>query len=192
MDNMLAHSAGGFFVWPECAVVSNPRQVCGDSPHKGKEVCMSIYLVQHGLSLPKDVDPQKGLSDEGRADVKRIAGVAQGYGIQVAKILHSGKSRAQQTAEIFAEYLSPAGGVDRLDGLKPLDDVVPIASTLDPHSNTMYVGHLPFMERLAAFLLTGSHAKPVFKFQNGGIVSLYEEADLGSWVIKWALMPKID
>jgi hypothetical protein len=26
---------------------------------------MALYLVQHGLSLPKDKDPQKGISTEG-------------------------------------------------------------------------------------------------------------------------------
>jgi len=26
---------------------------------------MALYLVQHGKSLPKDKDPQKGLSEEG-------------------------------------------------------------------------------------------------------------------------------
>ena len=26
---------------------------------------MAIYLVQHGISLAKDIDPERGLSDEG-------------------------------------------------------------------------------------------------------------------------------
>lgn len=153
---------------------------------------MSIYLVQHGLSLPKDIDPEKGLSEKGAADVNRIAEVAQGYGVQVARIVHSGKKRARQTARIFAARLQPAAGVTSQDGMRPLDDVTVWASKIDSASNTMYVGHLPFMERLAAFLLTGSYEKPVFKFQNGGIVSLYEDLDLETWVIRWALMPKID
>jgi hypothetical protein len=29
---------------------------------------MSLYLVQHGKSLSKDADPEKGLSEEGRID----------------------------------------------------------------------------------------------------------------------------
>lgn len=153
---------------------------------------MSIYLVQHGLSLSKDIDPEKGLSEKGMAEVNRIAGVAEGYGVQVSRILHSGKKRARETAEIFAARLQPAEGVAIIGGMKPLDDVTVLVDKIDSYSNTMYVGHLPFMERLAAFLLTGTHVKPVFKFQNGGIVCLYEDTDLGSWVIRWALMPKID
>jgi len=153
---------------------------------------MSIYLVQHGLCLSKEIDPEKGLSEKGMAEVNRIADVAQGYGVQVARIVHSGKKRALETAEIFAARLQPAEGVTTISGLMPMDDVTVLAAKIDSTSNAMYVGHLPFMERLAAFLLTGEHAKPVFKFQNGGIVCLYEDADLGSWVIRWALMPKID
>jgi phosphohistidine phosphatase len=153
---------------------------------------MSIYLVQHGLSLPKEIDPEKGLSEKGITDVERIADVAQGYRVQVATIVHSGKKRARQTAEILASRLEPPEGVAAVPGLRPMDDVVAFSARIESDSNTMYVGHLPFMERLAAFLLTGNYDKPVFKFQNGGIVCLYQDVDLQTWVIKWALMPKIE
>lgn len=51
---------------------------------------MAIYLVQHGKSLPKEVDPEKGLSAEGLAEVRRMAEVAKGYRVVVSQILHSG------------------------------------------------------------------------------------------------------
>jgi phosphohistidine phosphatase len=54
---------------------------------------MALYLVQHGKSLPENLDIHKGLSEEGIAEVKRIAEVARQYGIKVSKILHSGKTR---------------------------------------------------------------------------------------------------
>ena len=152
---------------------------------------MALYLVQHGLSLPKEEDPAKGLSEEGTGDVQRIAGVAKGYGIKVSRIVHSGKTRARQTAEIFAEALSPAKGLDTASGINPLDDVEAFAAGLGDGDDTMYVGHLPFMARLAALLLTGTAEKPIFKFQNGGILCLEKDREIQSWVIKWALMPKI-
>lgn len=152
---------------------------------------MSIYLVQHGKNRPKDVDPDKGLSDEGRNEVERIATVAEGYGVPVTGIIHSGKTRARQTAEIFDQALAPADGTSAADGMGPLDDVEAFAEGLDPASSRMYVGHLPFMEKLAAYLVTGTSDRPVFKFQNGGIVCLDREPDADTWVIRWALMPKI-
>lgn len=152
---------------------------------------MSIYLVQHGKNRPKDVDPDKGLSDEGRNEVERIATVAEGYGVPVTGIVHSGKTRARQTAEIFDQALAPTEGTSAADGMGPLDDVEAFAEGLDPASSRMYVGHLPFMEKLAAYLVTGTSDRPVFKFQNGGIVCLDREPDADTWVIRWALMPKI-
>jgi phosphohistidine phosphatase len=55
----------------------------------------------------------------------------------------------------------------------------------------MLVGHLPFMERLAAYLVTGSWERRIIKFQNGGIVCLDKESETGGWFIKWTLMPNI-
>lgn len=152
---------------------------------------MALFLVQHGKSSPKEVDPERGLTTDGHKDVERIASVAKGYQVQVATIRHSGKKRAQQTAEVIATLLSPSGGIEVGDGLAPLDDVTAMADTLDPAANLMLVGHLPFMERLTAYLVTGSADRPIFKFQNGGIVCLDRIEEPGGWIIKWALQPEI-
>jgi phosphohistidine phosphatase len=152
---------------------------------------MALYLVQHGKSLPKSIDPDQGLSEEGVAETKRIADVAANYGINVSHIKHSVKTRAHKTAEIFAATLNPPMGIAEVDGLKPLDDVVAFAAAIESDENTMLVGHLPFMERMTSYLVTGSTDKPVFKFQNSGIVCLNKDPDSGSWVIVWTLMPNI-
>ena len=55
----------------------------------------------------------------------------------------------------------------------------------------MLVGHLPFMEKLAAYLLSGSIENLMVKFQNAGIVCLDKETDSGSWFIKWTLVPNL-
>ena len=152
---------------------------------------MALFLVQHGKSLPKAQDPQQGLSKEGIAEVERIAAVAKGYHIPVSQIMHSGKTRARQTAQIFAAALAPPGGVVESAGLNPLDDVTAAAASIDTRKEVMLVGHLPFMERLTSWLITGSIERPVFRFQNGGIVCLDTIADPQAWVIKWTLMPHI-
>lgn len=152
---------------------------------------MAIFLVQHGKSLPKTEDPEQGLSPAGREEVGRIADTARAYGVNITAIEHSGKKRARQTAEIFASALSPPEGVAAVGGIKALDDVIPVAQTLVSSSGRMLVGHLPFMERLCAYLITGSIEKPVFKFQNGGIVCMEDDPERGGWIVKWALMPRI-
>ncbi len=153
---------------------------------------MALYLVQHGKSLPKDLDPERNLSEEGVSEVERIAILAREYGIKISHIQHSGKKRAIQTAEIIASVLNPEGGTRQREGLDPLDDVVSIADGIEGGENLMLVGHLPFMERLASYLITGTIERPVFKFQNGGILCLYRDPELDSWVIRWALLPNID
>ncbi len=153
---------------------------------------MSLFIVQHGKSLPKDTDPDPGLSEEGISDVTRIAEVAKGYKVSVSIINHSPKKRARQTAEIFNSFLQPESGIREIGGLKPLDDVIDMAGSINSNDNVMLVGHLPFMEKLTAYLITGSTDQPLFKFQNGGILSLDEDRNTGAWVIKWALMPNIE
>lgn len=152
---------------------------------------MSLYLVQHAKSLAKDKDPKKGLSQEGIAETERIAQVAKGYAVGVSRIIHSGKTRARQTAEIFDAALKPPAGIHEGSGLNPLDDVTVFADTADSTKDVMLVGHLPFVERLTAYLITGSYEKPVFKFQNSGIVCLDKDPATETWVIKWTLMPYI-
>lgn len=153
---------------------------------------MALYLVQHGKSLPKDIDPEQGISETGRAEVERIAAVAANYGVQIAGIAHSGKKRALQTAAIFAAALGLKDKVVEQSGLKPLDDVVRLSAELRSQDGLMLVGHLPFMEKLTSYLVTGNADKTIFKFQNGGIVCLEEDVAQNTWFIKWTLMPHID
>ncbi len=149
---------------------------------------MSLFLVQHGKSLSKETDPEQGLSEEGVSESKIIAEVAGGYGVKVSQIKHSVKKRARQTAEIMADALKPENGMLEITGIKPMDDVAAAARSLDSGENIMLVGHLPFMERLTSYLITGSIEKPVFRFQNSGIVCLDKDPD---WIIKWSLSPNI-
>jgi len=152
---------------------------------------MALYLIQHGKSLPKDQDPDQGLSADGIAETERIADLAKDYGVSVSQIRHSVKTRARQTAEIFANALNPGSGIQEISGIKPMDDVAGFAAGIDAVEDIMLVGHLPFMERLTAFLITGSIDRPVFKFQNSGIVRLDKDPATQAWVILWSLMPAI-
>jgi len=152
---------------------------------------MALYLVQHGKALPREQDPEQGLSRDGIRDVERIGMVAKGYGVRVASIQHSGKRRARQTAEILASALDSVQEVREIPGIGPLDDATLLAPSLKSRDNRMLVGHLPFLEKLTSTLLTGSADLRIFKFQNGGIVALDQDPESESWYIKWTLMPHI-
>lgn len=152
---------------------------------------MALYLIQHGKSLPKDQDPDQGLSEEGITETERMARLAQDYAVRVSQIRHSVKTRARQTAEILADALKPQNDIQEISGIKPMDDVAACATKIDPDENVMLVGHLPFMERITSYLITGSIDQPVIKFQNSGIVCLDKDPETQSWFIKWTLMPNI-
>ena len=153
---------------------------------------MALFLVRHGRSLSKDIDPDQGLSEEGILEVEQIANDVKHHGVRVSRIEHSGKKRAQQTAEIFAAALNPRDGVQERSGLKPLDDVTTIADRISSKDNLMLVGHLPFMSKLTSYLITGSTDTPVFSFQNSGTLCMDQDMDAHTWFIKWALMPYIE
>ena len=150
---------------------------------------MSVFLVQHGLSLPKTENPERGLSDRGREETLKIAQVAAGYGVKITKIFHSGKKRAEQTARIMAEILSPGLGLEQMTDISAMDDVKNLANRLDPDSDHMVVGHLPYMEKLVSYLTTDQEEPKVLKFQNSGIVCL--DQDESGWFIRWTLNPNI-
>ena len=153
---------------------------------------MALFLVQHGKSLPKEKDPDRGLTKQGIEETRAMAGMAAEQNVQVSRIIHSGKKRALQTAEIFMEILEPEVGIAKGPGLAPLDDVSAMTSKIKTEENIMVVGHLPFMERLVSFLITGSPETLVVRFQNSGIVCLDTEGDDQSFSIRWTLFPRLD
>jgi len=152
---------------------------------------MALFLAQHGKSQPKDMDPGQGLSPEGIVEVERMATSARAQGLRVGRIVHSTKKRARQTAEIFAAALEPAGGVLEQEGLKPLDDPAAFAATIAETDDLLVVGHLPFMEKLVAYLVTGSMEPFVLKFINAGIVCLDRDPAGGRWFIRWTIVPRL-
>jgi phosphohistidine phosphatase len=152
---------------------------------------MALYLVQHGKCHSKEQDPHKGLSDLGRQQTERIATVAADYKVPVSRVAHSGKLRAQQTAEIFVDALKPQNGMQAISGIAPLDDVASFAGSLTLDEELMLVGHLPFMEKMIAFLVTGQEQPAIFQMQNSGIVSIDADPRTGKPIIQWTLMPQI-
>jgi len=152
---------------------------------------MALFLVQHGESLPKEEDPNQGLSRQGIKDTESVAEIAAEQNILVSRIIHSGKKRALQTAEIFLKALEPEDGIMKGHGLAPLDDVTAFAATIDVDENVMVVGHLPFMERLVSYLVAGAPEKVVVKFQNSGIVCLDTEGDAKSFFVRWTILPRL-
>lgn len=153
---------------------------------------MNLYLVQHAESKPKEEDPQRSLSDQGKTDVEKVAAfVSKHTTLKVDRILHSGKTRARQTAEVLAKYLNPQDGISVAEGLEPLADPSIWTNRLaEEKEDLMLVGHLPHLDKLAAKLICGDEAGSAVMFQNAGIVCLIRD-DSGVWSLYWMVTPKM-
>ncbi|MFP3895982.1 MAG: SixA phosphatase family protein [Anaerolineales bacterium] len=89
------------------------------------------YLVRHAEAMWAERDPDRPLTAIGRQYAEQMANMATQLGIEVQQIRHSGKARAEQTAEILGDALSPVEGVGAVAGVEPMDDVQPVAEALD-------------------------------------------------------------
>jgi phosphohistidine phosphatase len=157
---------------------------------------MDLYLVRHGEPMSETEDPERPLSARGRDEVRRVSAAAARIGLRIAEIRHSGKRRAEQTAEIFADALGLHDAVVKASGLAPNDDVRPVAAIFDTAAEPlMLVGHLPFLSRLTSLLLVGDPDRQLVRFPMGGMVCLVRGMGTGgagpAWNLAWMLTPEI-
>ena len=57
--------------------------------------------------------------------------------------------------------------------------------------DTMLVGHLPHLVRLAALLVIGNTDNTVVHFQLGTVLCLERDNSGGSWSVTWAVRPEL-
>jgi phosphohistidine phosphatase len=152
---------------------------------------MRIYLAQHGLAVPEEVDPARPLDPQGRQEVEAVARFLGEAGVRVGQVVHSGKTRAEQTAAILAGAVAPAVEVQARQGLGPKDPVEPVAAWLQGLTvEVLVAGHQPFLGRLAALLLAGDAARVAIAFEPGSIACL--ERDPGTqWRLVWMIRPEL-
>jgi phosphohistidine phosphatase len=152
---------------------------------------MRLYLVQHGEAVPEEVDRDRPLSPKGRADAEALGRLLRDAEARPERILHSGKTRARQTAERLAAALSPPAGMGVTSGLTPKDPVEPIARQAASWvADTLLVGHLPSIARLASYLLTGDVEEVALGYKPGSLACLERPED-GPWTLIWMLRPEL-
>ncbi len=149
---------------------------------------MKLYLIQHGISLPEEKDPKKSLSQEGKEQTQKIAEFLKTKSVKVDAIRHSPKLRAIQTAQIISKSIFCPEIQERND-LNPLDSVEKFPEEIQSlNKDLMIVGHLPFLQKLASLLLSGSETNQFISYKNSGAVCL-EYTD--TWKIAWMVTPEL-
>ena len=148
---------------------------------------MAMCFVQHGLALQKGIDPNRPLSEKGRKEIECISAYLRKMGVTVKKVCHSGKARAKETAQIFADQIGDSN-VYELSGMNPNDNVIEFTAVLN-EDDTLYVGHLPHLGKLISYLTTGDEDAGVVAYVNGGIVCV--KKDSTGHHIDWYLIPSM-
>ena len=152
---------------------------------------MKLYLVQHAKAASEQIDPQRPLTEEGRSDIQKVSAFIKPLNLCVDYLWHSGKKRAEQTAEVLAEVVKVNKAVNARNGLGPTDDVTALKDELvSAGGDIMVVGHLPFLSKLTSLLLTGSESANTVAFRNGGIVCL-NRSEENRWQIEWIIIPEL-
>ncbi|MFC1863532.1 phosphohistidine phosphatase SixA [Thermodesulfobacteriota bacterium] len=151
---------------------------------------MKVYLMQHGKPVPKEVDQNRPLSDQGRIDIEMIAKFLTKRRVDIQRIFHSGKTRARETAEALMHGMDFDLAPIEISGLFPMDSVKDTADMIkNSEMNIMFVGHLPHLAKLLSLLVSGNENNSIANFQQGGLVCLENTND--TWSITWMLVPEI-
>src|SRR4051812_34740274 len=91
---------------------------------------MDLYLMQHGEATSEAENPERPLTEAGRAAVQRVSARARAAGVHVGACVHSGKLRTEETARLFVAQLGDPVNVSAQAGLAPRDAVAPTAQWL--------------------------------------------------------------
>jgi phosphohistidine phosphatase len=152
---------------------------------------MKLYLVQHAKAAPKEIDPERGLTDQGRQELQKVAAFVRPLNLSVDYLWHSGKRRAAQTAELLAEVITINQAEAARGDLGPTDDVTAVSDELAHiEQDVAIVGHLPFLSKLMSLLLTGSESADIVAFKNAGIVCL-SRSEENQWQLDWVIIPEL-
>eukprot|EP00392_Amoebophrya_sp_AT5.2_P002986 g2991.t1 len=163
-----------------------------------------VYLVQHGLAEPEDVNPERPLNAQGVAETQVLAEYLPQHETVVEEaaqmglpleIWHSGKLRAQQTAELVAKSLVPEGWethVKKVDGMNPKDPAerfLTDALRKPQRKCVMLCGHLPFLQELATLMVSaadGSNAPSMPPFSNSCLFRFDDDSARARSAFMWA------
>lgn len=153
---------------------------------------MKLYCVRHGEAEDAAVNPERPLTESGKEGIEKVARYVGEAGVHIDYLMHSPKVRAVETAEIFSKFVEVGRPNECTELLDELHDVTPIIDMIPAwDSDTMLVGHLPFMNQLISTLVLNQPGfYPIVNYPPGTIICL-ERYEKERWIISWLLNPPI-
>ncbi|MGD9765108.1 MAG: phosphohistidine phosphatase SixA [Candidatus Binatia bacterium] len=156
-----------------------------------------LYLMRHGIAADptRDTrDADRALTPDGVRKTRRVAMGLRMLGIQPSVILSSPLRRAEETAQIVAQLLSPTPTLE----LYP-----PLAAGAEPEAvlknlrvgrgvqQVLLCGHEPDLGRLGSYLLTGTADLLQMPFKKAGVAAFSVNAipPRAPALLDWFLTP---
>ena len=155
---------------------------------------MQIYLMQHGPALPKEQDPDEGLSPAGEARIHASGKALKKMGVSFDVILSSPKKRSRQTAAIVAKEVGfPPEKImetEKVKAMTPPEETIKALTEYPGNKRILIAGHLPSVAEVASFLLTKG-SKATIEFEMGGCCKIdVEDLPTHSGHLRWYLTPE--
>jgi phosphohistidine phosphatase len=150
--------------------------------------------MQHGQALSEEIDPQRHLSPEGRAQIEKTSIALKRMGVSFDLFLSSPKARARESAEIVVDILSyPLNEIEVTDALNPNsppENLIHFLSGFKDRERVLIAGHLPSLHSIALWLLCET-CKMNVKFEMGGILRIdVERLPTHDGVLRYYLLPE--
>lgn len=149
---------------------------------------MKLYIMRHGEAAQTSHSSEQLLTRNGHAGIENLAERLKNKNCHLAQVFHSGKARAQQTAEIVCNALCPDATPRTLDNIKPGDDPAAILPIINGwNEDSLITSHLPFIPNLITLLTaTNAHLNSI-NYEPGTFICL--EKNNNVWEIKWVDVP---
>ena len=153
---------------------------------------MKLYLVQHGEACSKQDDPERPLTENGKADANRLAVFLRQAGVKVDNVVHSGKLRAEQTAARLVNAIAPGAKIEVHDAISPNDNPITFAIRLkELPGDSLIVSHLPFIPGLIAHLVVGNKNSLITAYTPGTVACLEFTPEKNNWSLNWMIRPEL-
>jgi phosphohistidine phosphatase len=161
---------------------------------------MLLLLVRHAHAGDRDPDQwpddrDRPLTDKGRKTQRRVSKALGELGLTPTHVLTSPWLRAAQTAEILISTLNLPEAAVPIDALAAPPDLSRLADDIgEPGSDAIValVGHSPWIEELAALLLTGQATGLRLDYPKSGVMGIdLARPAAGAGELRFFLRPKM-
>lgn len=162
---------------------------------------MLLYLVRHAHADTEEENPQRPLSERGRAQVRALAAFfGNNHLLAPSHVWHSPLVRARETAGLLFRNLASEAALIETPGLLPEDDPLEMLARLaavPPALNVAIVGHQPHLGALATLLMRGKPGPELFVLKKGAVLALERtmhvrrKTGLPRWRVCWHISPEL-